>query len=316
MTEILVVGAGIIGLNTALRLARETKYQIKIWAESDSEIASNHLGAFWWPNPDGSGDERLTKWGLESFDFLKELDDEAGVVNRKIISLAREPHKQPPWVNLVHGCRPASSDELTKELQHGFVIESAPVIDPFVHLHWLLKKLKALGVTIESRKIANFQEALEKYRVVVNCTGFGAKELCQDKALYLVYEQMVKIRGIIGDDVLVVWDTPQNTYVIPQGFYTMLGGTYSVDAAQAMPEEQEVMAIIARSNALSPSFRITKEDIIRLSRKPHPRRAGVRLELEKIDGSCVIHNYGQGSSGYSVAYGCAGEVVRLTKDLA
>ena len=45
-----------------------------------------------------------------------------------------------------------------------------------------------------------------------------------------------------------------------------------------------------------------------------PGRAEVRLEMEQLeDGGAVIHNYGHGSVGYTLSWGCAEDVVALAE---
>ena len=41
------------------------------------------------------------------------------------------------------------------------------------------------------------------------------------------------------------------------------------------------------------------------------RKAGVRLEKEKIGSLTVVHNYGHAGFGYQASYGCAQAVVEL-----
>ena len=42
------------------------------------------------------------------------------------------------------------------------------------------------------------------------------------------------------------------------------------------------------------------------------RKSGVRLERSRLrDGRTVIHNYGHGGAGFTLSWGCAGEVVDL-----
>lgn len=48
------------------------------------------------------------------------------------------------------------------------------------------------------------------------------------------------------------------------------------------------------------------------------RVGGSRLELETIQGNKavpVIHNYGHGSKGIMLHWGCAGDVVKMSLDL-
>ncbi|HEX3069236.1 MAG TPA: FAD-dependent oxidoreductase, partial [Thermoanaerobaculia bacterium] len=41
-----------------------------------------------------------------------------------------------------------------------------------------------------------------------------------------------------------------------------------------------------------------------------PIRSPVRLELKRLDGTPVVHNYGHGGAGFTVSWGCAREVLR------
>ena len=42
-----------------------------------------------------------------------------------------------------------------------------------------------------------------------------------------------------------------------------------------------------------------------------PSRTEVRLESEKVGGRLLIHNYGHGGAGVTLAWGCADEVASL-----
>jgi D-amino-acid oxidase len=46
-----------------------------------------------------------------------------------------------------------------------------------------------------------------------------------------------------------------------------------------------------------------------------PGRPEVRLDVEHpVPGCTVIHNYGHGGSGFTLAWGCAEEVLRLARE--
>jgi D-amino-acid oxidase len=44
-----------------------------------------------------------------------------------------------------------------------------------------------------------------------------------------------------------------------------------------------------------------------------PVRRSVRLELATVAGRTIVHNYGHGGAGFTVSWGCAGEVGRMAK---
>jgi D-amino-acid oxidase len=314
MAEILVLGAGVVGLSSALRLARETKHRVTVWAKDLTKSASQDAAAFWWPwRADG---EQHMRWSLESLEHFRKLDDHAGVINRKIISLAQNHRAIPSWCNVVPSCRYATESEVTEALPNGIVIEGVPVIDPFVYLDWLKKRLKEAGVKIEVRQVENLQEALKEYSIVINCTGTAARDLCGDDQLQTVGGEFIKVRGIVVKSVIFTGESDDSRFVVPQGYYTMIGGTHPANSPAIIADQKDAVAMIDIVKKLSQNVKLTQNDIIGGARATYAKRPSIRLEVERVSGGHIIHNYGYGGSGYTLAYGCAGEVVRLSGDLS
>lgn len=312
MAAVLVLGAGIIGLNTALRLAAETKHRITVLAADLMGNTSNYAGAFWWPSSRGQDMDRLTDWSLETFAYLQTLGGDAGIARRKIVGLQEEPWEIPPWFDKISSAREATADEVHARLKHGLVVEAGPVIDPPVHLNWLREHLSALGVAIELARVSTLEEALKRCPIVLNCTGLGAKELCHDDELYPASGQLVKIRKCNIKDVIFIGNRPERTaYIVPQPSYTILGGTYFYNDWQTEADPEEASLILERCNQLCPALGASAEDVISSTRALRPIRSNIRLEAEETKNGLVIHNYGQGRSGFSLAYGCAGTVIEL-----
>jgi D-amino-acid oxidase len=316
MAEILVLGAGVVGLNSALRLALETKHKVTVWAADSTNITSAYAGAYWWPSPGVSNQTDLIKWSSESYQFMHALGIEAGIINRKIIALMGTPMEPPVWFGIVPGCRPVTASEANAQFPHGLVLESGPVIDPPMHLKWLRDQLVDLGVRIEQHKVTSLNETLKKYQILINCTGLGARELCQDNDLHPASGQLVRVAIKTIDRVMFLGNQPERTaYIIPHNSFTILGGTYFANDLDLSPDTDETMAILARCNNLCPDLRARKSDIISVSKALRPVRSAVRLEKEEMAGGLVIHNYGHGRSGWALAYGCAGTVVELIKEI-
>jgi hypothetical protein len=56
------------------------------------------------------------------------------------------------------------------------------------------------------------------------------------------------------------------------------------------------------------------ESLVTCYAQQRPRRnGGYRLEVESIGGKIVVHNYGHGGAGVSLAPGCAIEAVSIAK---
>lgn len=68
--------------------------------------------------------------------------------------------------------------------------------DPTRYLKWTADIMKDLGIIIEKRKISSFDQVRDDYDIIVNCTGIGAKVLCDDKLLFPLRGQ-VSIVSII-----------------------------------------------------------------------------------------------------------------------
>src|SRR5580698_9968002 len=70
---------------------------------------------------------------------------------------------------------------------------------------------------------------------------------------------------------------------------------------------------VSTSGVINP-FRARTDRIARLSVCTRPFRAkGPRIELEKIAGKNVVHNYGHGGSGWSLSWGSAMAVTSLVR---
>lgn len=74
-------------------------------------------------------------------------------------------------------------------------------------------------------------------------------------------------------------------------------------------------AIAARPELVAEGQGIEGLDIIRHGVGLRPvREGGPRVEMEKIDGISVVHNYGHGGHGYQASFGCAEAAVKLVND--
>lgn len=316
MTNVLVLGGGVVGLNMALRLALDTDYQVTVCAASYLENTSSYAGAFWWPSPAELQGEHLPVWALESFEFLRYLKEDAGITQRRILGLAETPWSTPDWFAQIPGFREANSDEIDLPFKHGVVMESAPVIDPPAHLKWLRDRLSLLGVPLQVETTKSLDDALEKCSIVLNCTGLGAKDLCGDGDLHPMSGQLVKMRKGAVDSVMFMGNqTTRTAYIIPQPTCTVLGGTYFDNDWHTEPDQNETRLIIERCNRLYPELQAREEDIIGSTRALRPIRSRVRLEVEKREKGVIVHNYGHGRSGFSLAYGAAGAALRLLAEL-
>lgn len=265
MQSITVLGAGVTGLTTAIVLG-EAGFAVTIVARELHETASEAAAAIWFPYHIGGAD--AAGWAEETCAVLLELarDRETGV---SLIDF---------------------------EIRDSGEVLRVPRMDTTRYLPYLRKRF---GGAIEQREVHAF-DALEG-DLVVNCTGFGARALCNDDALVPGYGLAVVTSRTELDRAVVRADDPDALmYVIPRERDCVLGG-YD---RQVAPPESEVQAIVARCTSAVAGI---AADVRAVKRGIRPVRPAVRLERE----GRVIHNYGHGGAGFTVSWGCARRVLAL-----
>lgn len=185
-----------------------------------------------------------------------------------------------------------------------------PLIDMPVHLQWLRERFTAAGGTVETRTVTDLARVAAP--VVVNCTGLGARTLVPDPAVRPVRGQLVITENPGIDSWIVATDKSAgtSTYVFPQPDRLVLGGTTDEDDWSLTPDPVAAARIVERCAALRPE--IAGAHVLGHLVGLRPVRTPVRLEREvRADGRIVVHHYGHGGAGVTVAWGCAREAAAL-----
>jgi D-amino-acid oxidase len=95
----------------------------------------------------------------------------------------------------------------------------------------------------------------------------------------------------------------------------LLGGTYQYGNDNLDVDQRIAAQILARCAVFNPAF--AQPAILQHKVGLRPGRHFVRLEQERLpSGQTVIHNYGHGSVGHTLSWGCAAEVVTLATGIA
>jgi D-amino-acid oxidase len=329
--DVLVLGCGVSGLTTAIRLIERQPDQgqrrVTIWARRvPPQTTSNIAAAVWYPYDAGSN-ERAVKWGAIAYKVFGDLMDApgTGVIRRNVLELLAEPDPEGPWWKAsVPGVEHARPDELPAGYADGFVFD-APVIDTSIYLNYLRSRFEAAGgVIVEDRTVHDLSEAFAICDVVVNCTGLGARELEHDTSFRPTRGQVVRVRQNGFTRVLIDDRGPTTnpyasgklTYIVPRSNDIILGGTAIADDITTDDEikqkidNEEVQTIIRRCAALAPEFaHLTPDDILEVKIGLRPVRSDVRLERESFTPEhWLISNYGHGGAGVTLSWGCAAEV--------
>lgn len=310
MTDVLVLGAGVIGATTAMVL-RERGCRVAVWhAHELGDTVSGVAGAIWYPFL-AEPRERVLGWSARTF--------------RRLVDLARVPHSGVHLQDVVEYFATTTPDLwwaraagplewlARHELPAGCaaaIRHRVPVCATPTYMPWLHETLRTRGVTFTRREVRSLDEAFAHADRVVNCTGLGARELCRDDAMQAVRGQVVVVRAVPGVTALIDDREEQPFYVIPRGDEIVLGGTAQVDDERLTIDPADTRAILAGIGARVPALR--DPIVVRERVGLRPYRRTVRLEREDVGaGRVLVHNHGHGGSGFTLAWGCAEEAAAL-----
>lgn len=311
--DILVIGCGVSGLTTALRLQQDG-HAATIWASAlPPYTTSNAAAAVWYPYK-AYPEDKVTEWGAQAYRAFAELTSvpEAGVVLAEVLECLPAP-SDPWWISAVEGFRRATPEELPQGCAYGHVF-AAPVIDTGMYLDYLRRTFLAQGGQIAQRTVRDLAEAFAESRVVINCAGLGARELVGDRDVHPSRGQVVRVRHngfrrVVLDD----YDPSGVTYIVPRMHDIVLGGTDDEGDERTEPDPAVTQSILRRCARLAPEFaNIGPDDILNVVVGLRPVRSAVRLELERPASERVlVHNYGHGGAGVTLSWGCANSVAAL-----
>jgi len=308
--DVLVLGGGVSGLSCAVAL-REAGHRVALWARDlPPSTTSNVAAAFWYPYR-ADPPERLLAWARRSHARFVVLAEDAatGVVRRPAIEIVAADAPWPWWAPAVPSLRAARADELPSGAAAGRWFDGI-VIDTRRYLAWLCERLAALAVPIERRTLGHLDEALAVCRVVVNCTGLGARELCDDRDVFPIRGQLVRVEDPgLAAVLLDEQHAGEIAYVVPRGDDVVLGGTSEVGDEDVSMRPATADDILARCIALQPALAHAR--VVGHAVGLRPGRSTVRLGPERIGEGLVVHDYGHGGAGVTLSWGCADEVVAI-----
>lgn len=293
-----VVGGGVIGLTTAVILA-ERGMDVRLWSrEAPDESTSSVAGGLCWPYRIEPREKAL-EWAVRSFRHFSWLAEQPPLTGVRLVR-GQMPDGAPPgeWTALT-GTPPRT-----------------PIVDMRTYLPYLLGRFEAAGGRHERRAASSLTEAAAEAPVVVNASGLGARELVPDPSMRAVRGQILVVEnpGIEEWYVVATGGASETTYVLPQPYGVILGGTAHEDQESTEPDPATAEAIVRRCAEIHPALAQAKVLEHRVGLRPF--RPSVRLEAERVpDGrggtSLCVHNYGHGGAGVTVSWGCAVDAARL-----
>ncbi|ARA94025.1 hypothetical protein AWN76_013260 [Rhodothermaceae bacterium RA] len=311
----IVLGSGVIGLTAAIRL-QEAGFAPRLLTRDRPEATTSAVAAAVWYPYRAYPAHRVLPWSRRTLEVCYDLaaDPTSGVSLIPFVDLFDRPTPPPAWRTAVRAFRRARPDERPAGYVDGFVAE-VPLIETPVHLPYLVARFEAGGGTIEvvPGGVTDLAALAASAGLVVNCTGLGARRLVPDPSLYPIRGQVVRVTNpglthALADDTgpLAI------SYVIPRRGDVILGGTAQDGVWDRTPDPETTREILRKARLLEP--RLADAAVLEARVGLRPGRPTVRLEAERLPGGgTVIHNYGHGGAGFTLAWGCADEVVALVR---
>lgn len=312
---VVVIGAGVIGLTTALELLQRGAKVVVRTRDPIEATTSAVAAAVWYPFL-AEPRARVLEWSRATYEALaREARDEpsSGVRMERFIEVFSEPEPDIWWASAVPGLRFLPRGEVPAGFRVALEVD-VPVADTRRYLPRLLERVRALGGEVHVRAVDSLAELAGEPRsaprAIVNCTGLGARELCGDTSLVPIRGQVLVARGLVLSHGVLDESKASPIYAIPRGDEVILGGTAQLGDSRCAPDDRDTEAILTGLQRHLPE--LARRHIVAARVGLRPWRPAIRLEREpRAVGPTLVHNYGHGGSGFTVAWGCAREAADL-----
>ncbi|XP_050395748.1 D-aspartate oxidase isoform X1 [Patella vulgata] len=325
MVKIAVIGAGVVGLSTAINIQELIPTAtVTLFADKfEKDTTSWGAGGLFRPTFHHiKGDKELIRrWVEASWNFYsaKALSSESKEIGAFVIdgySFSSKKEADPLIESVAFHVRLLSDKEKEcRGFRYPYVhLISTISISPGQLLPYLMRRFQQQGGTSYFRTVASLEEFVGKFDIVVNCTALACRQLIGDESIFPVRGQLRRVRA----PWIKHWYlTEDDTYLIPQanGEVTLGGcrqkGNYHLEVDKQFSED-----ISKRCEQLVPG--VTSAEVIFDWVGLRPTREPIRVEKELMDFNGnklrVVHNYGHGANGISLSWGTAVDAAELVKD--
>ncbi|MDQ6851996.1 MAG: FAD-binding oxidoreductase [Actinomycetota bacterium] len=296
--KVVVIGAGVIGLSTAVCLA-ERGERVEVRAslgptQTTSAVASAMIGPAMAPADDETG--RRERASIAEFTALANVKG-TGVTMRRGRLASRKPLPAPA------GLTPCAASDIPPGFA-GASWATLPLVEMPVYLAYLAERLTAAGGRIQLRSVSSLGELAAELPLIVNCAGLGAAALTGDDSLTPIRGQQVIVDNPGLEEFFIEAPfSPAWAAYWPYPDHVVLGGTQSTEDTSTEPDPQIAEQIRQRCIEVEPRLRDAAVRAHQVGLRP--ARPTVRLEAEQIGAARCVHNYGHGGSGVTLSWGTA-----------
>ncbi|KAH3675806.1 hypothetical protein WICPIJ_009259 [Wickerhamomyces pijperi] len=351
--KVVVIGAGVSGLTSALYLLKSKKsYEVTIVAQHipgdiDIEYTSIFAGANWGSFADDHEIflQDLDKPGYHYFMDLARTEPGAGVhivpkqrYNRQS-EMGKDGKPHDPWFireKFVEGVRTLRKDELPESVGEdakdpfvaGYEYQTI-TISTNIYLHYLLQQIFALGGVLKRKTIKHIDEAYnlhqsgERADLIVNCSGLLASKLggVQDPEVHPIRGQILWARNSASKQISlkIPGFKDESVYIFPRKEGgCIIGGTFMPNNWSDVVDPGLAKRMIERAKKYLPE--LVDPNYEGNSTEIDVYRYNVGLRPGRTSGpkiereGDIIHNYGIAGAGYQASIGLAEYVCQFAEE--
>lgn len=218
----------------------------------------------------------------------------------------------------------------------------SPIIDTDVAMTFLMNLVVSKGATLVTRTLFGdllYQEPSLRTEfgadVIINATGLAGTEMAGDSSCYPIRGGLIrvindgrdfpKLHAALTITADAVHDSSEIVFLVPRNDNILLIGGIAESHESQLDlrlDSPIIKRMRARCEAFLPDLKKARLDpdypLAQGLRPFRERNVRVERELRTLGNatapSRIIHSYGQGGAGWSLSFGCAGDVADLVEE--